>query len=253
MGNSQSNNKITPVTNRLVQPVGLLRPKYVLGIIDPQYDFMRGGSLEVSDANDIIGPINKLRFILYDYLDVFFSQDFHPVDHVSFASTHNEPVLTVKKINQIMGNSKQIHFEQTLWPAHCVQGSRGCSFHKDLVILKGDRVFQKGTMSNIESYSAFGDEFANAYENTGLNAWCKVKKITDIVLVGLATDYCVCNTAKDAIRLGYRVHLILSCVRGVAPDTTKTALDTMSKQGVKIYEDVEDFINANQRELEQTN
>jgi nicotinamidase/pyrazinamidase len=253
MGNKQSNNKINPVTSRLSNPVNLMETKFVLGIIDPQYDFMRGGSLEVADANDIIGPINKLRFILYDYLEVFFSQDFHPTDHVSFASTHNEPVHTVKNITSQMGNSIQISFEQTLWPAHCVKGSHGCAFHKDLVILKGDRVFQKGTMSHIESYSAFGDEFANVYENTGLHAWCKVKKITDIVLVGLATDYCVYNTAKDAIRLGYRIHLILSCVRGVAPDTTKTAIDTMSKQGVKIYGDVEDFINANQRELEQTN
>lgn len=249
MGNTHTNKRIH--TNSQVYPLNPNRVKFVMGIIDPQNDFCKGGALAVPNANDIIGPINKLRFILYEYFDTFISQDFHPHDHMSFASTHNEKEYSTIKLEILIDNKDLVTVEQTLWPTHCVQQTPGCNFYKDFIILKRDKIFQKGTRSNIESYSAFGDQFANTYENTGLNSWLSYRKITDIILVGLATDYCVYNTAKDAIRLGYRVHLILSCVRGVYPDTTKSALDDLALNRVLFYNDVEDFINTNQKNLEQ--
>jgi nicotinamidase/pyrazinamidase len=249
MGNIQNNNKIKPEISRLVKPLGMMDKKFILGIIDPQNDFFRGGSLSVTDANDVIGPINKLRFMLYDYMDTFISQDFHPPDHMSFAITHNAKEYSVHKLDLVVANNKVLTVEQTLWPTHCVQDTNGCNFHDDLIILKKDKIFKKGTKTNIESYSAFGDEFSNQYENTGLKAWLNNNKITDIILVGIATDYCVYNTAKDAIRLGYRVHLILSCTRGVAPDSTKKALDDLVLKNVKFYSNIQDFINENQHEL----
>ncbi len=253
MGNTQTKHKIRPTTTtRLVDPLRIKKSKFVMGIIDPQNDFLRGGTLAVDDANDIIGPVNKLRFILYDYMDTFISQDFHPPDHMSFASTHGLTPLTNIKLDLVMTDNKVLNVEQTLWPTHCVSETPGCNFHKDFIILKRDKIFQKGTKSNVESYSAFGDEFANTYENTGLHKWLLQKEITDIILVGLATDYCVYNTAKDAIRLGYRVHLILSCVRGVKPDSTKKALADLSNRKVVFYDDIEDFCNANKEIIEQS-
>lgn len=250
MGNKQTKHKISPNTVKLIEPTKIIKTKFVMGIIDPQNDFFRGGALEISNANDIIAPINKLRFILFDYMETFISQDFHPENHVSFASTHNEPQFSTIQLELTMNNNKVVTVNQTLWPTHCVQGTFGSLFHKDLVILKRDRIFQKGTKVNVESYSAFGDEFANSYENTGLHLWLLHRKITDIVLVGLATDYCIFNTAKDAIRLGYRVHIIMSCIQGVEHNTTTKALSELKSHKVIFYNDVEDFCNTNQNLIE---
>ena len=108
---------------------------------------------------------------------------------------------------------------------------------------------RKGTKKNVESYSAFGDEFRGKYEKTDLNDWLKSKNITDIILTGIATDYCVYNTALDARRNRYDVHLILSCTRGVAKDTTEKALKDMTEKGVKMYETVDEFYNTYKTEI----
>lgn len=141
-----------------------------------------------------------------------------------------------------INNGEILNIEQMMWPKHCVKNTQGCNFHKDLIISKHDKIFQKGTNINIESYSAFGDEFNGKYENTGLDKWLKMKEITDIILVGLATDYCVYYTFLDAVKYGYKVHLILSCVRGVAKDTTDKAMYYMIQKGILLYIDVEEFL-----------
>ena len=233
MGNViNKNNKIVKPQNERV---------YMLGIIDPQNDFFKGGSLEVKNAEETIGPINKLRFLCNNYMDTFISQDYHPTDHMSFASTYDEKIFTKKSLKLEMSNKDVINVEQTLWPDHCVAHTTGKNFHKDIIVLAEDKIFRKGKLQNVESYSAFGDAYFGKYENTKLREWLYSNEVTDIVIVGIATDYCVYNTILDAIYYGFSVHLILSCTRGVDPITTMEALVHVKKLGIKIYEDVDDF------------
>jgi nicotinamidase-related amidase len=106
---------------------------------------------------------------------------------------------------------------------------------------ENDFIVKKGTKKNVESYSAFGDEFQGKYEKTQLNSWCKALGVSDIILTGLASDYCVYNTALDAVRLGYKVHLILSCTRGVEKKTTDAAFADLKTKDVFFYKTVDEF------------
>lgn len=214
--------------------------KFALGIIDPQNDFFEGGSLAINGANSIIEHINMLRFQVFNNMDTFISLDFHPHDHMSFAQTHGVEQFTKKTIECVV-EDKKLLIEQDMWPTHCVANTFGACVHENLIVNYNDKFFCKGTKSMIESYSAFGDEFSNTLENTGLDNWLKTITITDIVLVGLATDYCVFNTGKDAIRYGYRVHIILSCVRGVSEESTTLRINQLKSLGVLFYEDVQTF------------
>ena len=225
--------------------------KYALGIIDMQADFCRGGSLSVTGAEEIIGPINRLRH-LFQSMPTFVSLDMHPPDHVSFASTHGVNVNTKISVTNTMPDGTKITFQQDMWPTHCVKGTHGCTLHPDVVILPDDFFIEKGTLKEVESYSAFGDEFQNSYEKTALLPWLKARDITDVILVGVATDYCVANTAYDALRLGFTVHMISSCTRGVSPDTTSIAISNIichlsgiAGGGGKLYSTVDEFLQKN--------
>lgn len=112
-------------------------------IVDVQNDFCPGGALEVKDGDQVVPVINKVSN-LFD--KVIATKDWHPYNHVSFAKTHNKNVYDIIKINDI---------EQVLWPVHCVQGTNGSDFHKDLDIRCLDLIVHKGTNPNIDSYSAF--------------------------------------------------------------------------------------------------
>lgn len=234
MGNRSSKVKSLPQVQ--------LRKMFALGIIDVQNDFCEGGTLAVPDAVSILGPINKLRFAYYDNIPTFVSQDFHPANHVSFDTTHGKPLYSSQNLVLKMDNGEIECVEQMMWPVHCVANTAGSNIHKDLILTKHDYFVHKGTKPKVESYSAFGDEMGGKYEKTELNEWLESQNITDIILTGLATDYCVLNTALDAVKMGYTVHLISDCTRGVAADTTATARDKMTNQGVNMYGSVDDFI-----------
>ncbi len=215
---------------------------FILGIIDVQNDFLKGGSLAVTDANEIIGPINKLRFTYLKEMETFVTQDYHPPKHMSFASTHGKKEFEDVVLELKMPNGKMLSgIKQKLWPVHCIRDTFGSDFHEDLIVTKKDIRIHKGIYENVESYSAFGDEYKGKYEDTKLQDWLKQKRVTDIVLTGIALDYCVYYTALDAIRLGYKVHLIMSCTRGVAPESTEKAIRHMHEKGVTMYESVNDF------------
>jgi len=217
--------------------------KFVLGIIDVQNDFING-SLKVTNAEMTIGPINKLRFMMYPYMDTFISLDYHPDNHMSFADTHNS-TNEIENLRLLMEDGTYIDVKQNMWPKHCVKNTLGAQLHSDLIATKTDFVVKKGTKANVESYSAFGDEFQGKWEKTPLESWLKSKNATDIILTGIATDYCVYNTALDAIRLGFKVHLIMSCTKGVAEGTTRDACHDMVMKGVLFYSDVNAFYEAN--------
>ena len=229
----------------------LQNKKYALGIIDMQADFCRGGALMVNGAEEIIGPINRLRHI-FKSMPTFVSLDMHPPNHVSFATTHGVNVNTKISVTNTMPDGTKKTFQQDMWPTHCVKGTLGCTLHPDVVILPDDFMVEKGTRKEVESYSAFGDEFQNTYEKTALLPWLKERGITDVILVGVATDYCVANTAYDALRLGFTVHIISSCTRGVSPATTSAAIANITHYGDnihgcagKLYSSVDEFLQKN--------
>ena len=201
-------------------------------IVDVQNDFLPGGSLAVKEGGQIIPIINKLqdKFGL-----VAATQDWHPKDHGSFASNHNK-----KPGEKIILDG----LEQILWPDHCVQGTFGAEFSPKLNTKHITKVFKKGADKNIDSYSGF---FDNGHrKSTGLGDYLKDKAVTDLYIVGLATDYCVKFTALDAVTLGFNTSLILPACRGVNlkySDVDK-AVDEMRKAGVSIIKDDKNIKNA---------
>lgn len=193
-------------------------------LIDIQNDFMPGGSLEVANGDKIVAIANTLQ-PQFDL--VLATQDWHPKDHASFASNHKGQ----KEFEEIDLDG----LIQTLWPDHCVQGTKGAEFHSDLDTQHIEAIFRKGTNSTIDSYSAFYD---NAHKkSTGLSGYLKEKGVTTLYVMGLAGDICVYYSVKDALHEGF------SCV--LIEDGTK-ALDqeTFRKQKKELQEKGVDYVNA---------
>lgn len=171
-------------------------------IVDPQNDFMPGGSLAVPQGDEIVPIINKLQ---KDFELVVATQDWHPKAHASFASTHqgkNEfETITLNGLEQIM------------WPDHCVQNTAGAAFHKDLDTAKIEAIFRKGTNKEIDSYSGFYDN--GHKKSTGLTGYLKEKKATHLYFCGLAAEICVYFSAKDALKEGFKVSIIEDATRAL--------------------------------------
>jgi nicotinamidase/pyrazinamidase len=171
-------------------------------IVDVQNDFMPFGALPVSDGDAVVEVANALapRFSL-----VVATQDWHPADHGSFAS--NQPGGVPGETIELGG------VQQVLWPDHCVQRTPGASFHSALDIGCVDHVTRKGTDPAIDSYSAFFDN--GHLKITGLAAFLETRGVSELVVLGLATDYCVKATVIDGLSLGFGVTVIEDGCRGV--------------------------------------
>ncbi|MCH7397010.1 bifunctional nicotinamidase/pyrazinamidase [Belliella sp. DSM 107340] len=171
-------------------------------IVDVQNDFLPGGALAVKEGDQIIPIINQIQE-KFDF--VVATQDWHPEDHGSFAANHSG-----KEVGEfiILNGVNQI-----LWPTHCVQGSLGAEFHKDLMTEKWKAVFQKGTNPLVDSYSGFFDN--NNKGDTGLSKFLKNNGIEEVFVCGLAEDYCVKFTVLDGLSEGFKTHLILDATRAV--------------------------------------
>lgn len=197
----------------------------VLLIIDIQNDFCPGGALAVQEGDQIIPVVNQLQ----DRFDlVVASQDWHPANHGSFASNHE---------GKNPGELIDLHgLQQILWPDHCVQDSKGAEFIATLNQGKIDRVFQKGMNLKVDSYSAFYDNGRRF--STGLGDYLKEKGVTEVYLVGLATDYCVKFSALDAAKEGFKTAVIKDACRGVelSPGDVKKALEEMKTAGIDIVQ-----------------
>jgi nicotinamidase/pyrazinamidase len=197
--------------------------KSALVIVDVQYDFVPGGALAVPEGDKVIPVINRLQ-PKYDL--VVATQDWHPNGHGSFASSH-----AGKKVGDI---ANLAGLPQVLWPDHCIQGSHGAEFVKDLETARIARIFQKGTDPGIDSYSGMYDN--GHRKSTGMAEYLKEQGITDVYIAGLATDYCVKFTALDAAKEGFSVHVILEACRGVnlLPRDVDRAVGQMRKAGIEI-------------------
>jgi len=200
----------------------MIKTDTALLVVDVQNDFCPGGALGVDDGDAVVPIANRLM----DKLPLtVLTQDWHPDDHASFASQYRGrvPYSTMEMSYGI----------QVLWPDHCVQGTPGADFHKDLIIERAQMVVRKGFRRKVDSYSAF-------YENdrrtpTGLDGYFRDLGVTHLVLVGLATDYCVFYSADDAVKWGYTVSVVEDGCRGIDLDgSLAKALKDMEAMGVRL-------------------
>jgi nicotinamidase/pyrazinamidase len=225
----------------------------VLLLVDIQNDFCPGGALAVSQGDETVAVANEL--INSGQFDIVVaSQDWHPGDHVSFADNHPGKDL-YQEIELSYPGREGI--KQTMWPIHCVEHSEGAELHPDLAKDKIDLFVPKGTDRNIDSYSAFFDN--ERLQETGLRqalqeyAAERGKSLMDVELVvcGLALDYCVAATARDARFLNIETTLAVDGCRAVNlnPDDDVKTLRELTAAGVNIAESRE--ILGREREIEQ--
>ena len=190
-------------------------------LIDIQNDFLPGGLLEVPKGDEIIDNVNS---IMDNYNIVVATKDWHPKNHISFASNHKNKKAGQKiKINNL---------DQMLWPDHCIKDSKGSEFPEKLDSHKIHKIFYKGVDSNIDSYSGFYDN--GKIRSTGLSNFLKKSNINQVDIVGLATDYCVKYSSIDAYNEGFKTKVLCCCVRGISVETTKTAFKEMRDMGISI-------------------
>lgn len=192
-------------------------------LVDIQSDFLPGGALAVPEGDLVIPIANELQraFPL-----VVATQDWHPANHGSFAVNH--PGRNVYEQIDLNG------LPQTLWPAHCVQGTPGAELAKPLNRPHIAKVFPKGTDPAIDSYSGF---FDNGHrKSTGLGEWLKAQGAQEVFVCGLATDYCVKFTALDAAQMGFKTSFIEDASRGVnlRPSDVTEAIDELTRAGIAV-------------------
>lgn len=200
-----------------------MRPSHeALIVIDVQNDFCPGGALAVAEGDLIVPEINAM---MDDFATVVLTQDWHPAGHSSFATSHDGK-NPLEMIDMPYG-------PQVLWPDHCVQGSAGAEFHKDLRQEPANLIIRKGMNPAIDSYSAF---FENDQKTpTGLEGYLRGLGITHLTMVGLATDFCVHFSAVDAAKLGFEVTVVESACRGIDLNGSMLAAkEAMTAAGVTI-------------------
>ncbi|MBA7711645.1 Nicotinamidase [subsurface metagenome] len=201
-------------------------------IIDVQNDFCPGGSLAVQEGDKIVPIINRL---MPGFKKVAATQDWHPRNHVSFASNHRgkKPFDTIELSR---GTETQV---QVLWPDHCIPGTPGADFHPDLDTRGLDLVIRKGRDQDLDSYSAFFENDRRTY--TGLEFYLNGFKFNELFLTGLATDFCVFYSAMDAVQLGFQVYLLEDAARGIdtPAGSLEQRLNDMQAAGVQILQSTE--------------
>ncbi|MBC9794587.1 bifunctional nicotinamidase/pyrazinamidase [Sinomicrobium weinanense] len=190
-------------------------------IVDVQNDFLPGGNLAVPQGDEVIPEINALqpRFDL-----VVATQDWHPQGHQSFASAH--PGKDPFEVVDLHG------LEQVLWPDHCVQGSQGADFASALEKNRIAAIFRKGMHPEVDSYSGFFDN-GKKYV-TGLASYLREMKVTEVYVCGLAADYCVYYTAKDARNSGFETYYLTDATRCISRDTYEKAISDLQQIGVHL-------------------
>ncbi len=194
-------------------------------LVDLQPDFMPGGALAVAEGDEILGPIRGLLdrglFPL-----VIATQDWHPPDHISFASQHpgRRPFDTIELYGQ----------PQVLWPDHCVQGSRGAELHAAVPREPLAAIVRKGTDRLVDSYSTFRNNWDQDGRRppTGLAGYLRERGVREVVLAGLARDYCVLWSSQDAAEAGFRTTVLWELTRPVDPGSDERVRKTLADHGV---------------------
>lgn len=182
----------------------------VLLVIDVQNDFCTGGALAVPGGEKVVPAVNR---IAQKFANVVLTQDWHPRDHVSFAPNHaGKHPFEIIELD---------YGTQVLWPAHCVQGSSGAEFHRDLDVVRANLVMRKGFRRGIDSFSAL---FENDKRTpTGLLGYLRERELKTVFVAGLALDFCVRFSAEDARKAGFEVVVIEDACRGIDLDGSVAA------------------------------
>ncbi|WVW80999.1 hypothetical protein I302_102990 [Kwoniella bestiolae CBS 10118] len=238
--------------------------KTALLIIDVQYDFLPlSGSLAVPDGQAILPVINDLLDKnKWDWPVIVASQDYHPKGHISFASTHPphkpfDPLL--------VRDARGTTYQQTLWPDHCIQGTKGTEIEESVKQRLQEwgakvRLARKGTHMKLEAYSAFEGyitEFQRPAEPTAewseahpgdqklpaagpLSTYLRNHGVEKVVIVGLATDFCVLQTALSALSASFRTLVLGPAIRGISPEDTQKALEKVKHLGGEVIDQAEE-------------
>lgn len=200
-----------------------IRSDDALLIVDVQNDFCPDGALEVPEGDAVVPVINR---IVGKFSVVVPTQDWHPEGHISFAGKH--PGKNPHEVIRIEG------LEQVLWPDHCVRGTPGADFHPELDAAAFHFILRKGTRPKMDSYSAFLEN--DKKTPTGLAGLLKELGVKRVFIAGLATDYCVLYSSRDALAAGFQVVVLEDACRGVdvPPENIKKALEEMRGLGIRI-------------------
>lgn len=193
-------------------------------VIDIQNDFVEGGSLAVEGGKSIIPFVNM---IMPKFDCVVASQDWHPAAHKSFASNNQAAVYDEITLNGL---------PQVMWPDHCVAHSLGADFCPTLNTTQFTKIFQKGTKTEIDSYSAFYDN--SRLHSTGLTDYLRQEGVQKVYVVGLALDFCVKFTCLDAVQDGFETTLLLEGTKPVFPENSLTCCQELEQHGVHITEEL---------------
>lgn len=194
-------------------------------VVDVQPDFMPGGALACHDGDAIVPGIDALlRSRVFRHVVV--TQDWHPRGHVSFASSHpgHSPFELIDLHDQ----------PQTLWPDHCVQGTRGAELHPAIDWSPMDVLIRKGSDAGVDSYSGFRENHGpgGLRPPTGLAGWLQERDVDEVVVCGLARDVCVLWTAQDAVALGFRARLLWDLSRPVTPASDDETRRSLQQAGI---------------------
>jgi nicotinamidase/pyrazinamidase len=196
----------------------------VLLVIDVQNDFCPGGALAVPRGDEVIEPIHR---IAPRFEHIVLTQDWHPLEHSSFAASYpgKKPFESIELAYGV----------QTLWPNHCMQGTRGADFHPNLKLERAELILRKGFRPVIDSYSAFFEN--DRATPTGLAGYLRERELTRVFLAGLAYDFCVGYSALDARRLGLQAFVLRDACRAIDLAGSVAAIEKeFAKSGVVVIE-----------------
>ena len=209
---------VTAAENKLPLNIGM--DTDVLLVIDVQNDFCPGGSLGVKDGDKIIKNINSIQD---KFNNVVLTQDWHPKNHSSF--------VTEYKDKEVFSTVKMPYGDQTIWPAHCIQGTKGADFHKDLNSLKANTIIRKGFRREIDSYSAFWEN--DRVTPTGLEGSLKSLGVNRVFVCGLALDFCVAYSAIDSSIAGFDTFVLMNATKPVdLPGSIDATLEAFKKYNI---------------------
>ena len=196
----------------------------VLIVTDVQNDFCPGGALAVEGGDAIIPIVHR---VAPHFTHIVLTQDWHPANHSSFASSHpgRQPFEQIELSYGL----------QTLWPDHCIQSSQGAAFHPDLNLPRAELILRKGYDREIDSYSAFFEN--DRTTSTGLAGYLAERALTRCFFTGLAYDYCVGCSALDARRLGLQAIVLRDACRAIDLDGSVARMEAeFAKAGVKVID-----------------
>lgn len=202
--------------------------KKALLLVDLQHDFCENGALAVPEGDDVIDIANRAITLFHQRnWPIVATLDWHPANHKSFAVNSGTQIGEIGELNGLA---------QVWWPVHCVQDTFGSELHSRLQKQYISKLIYKGQNSEIDSYSAFFDNGKKSA--TELNQWLTEHDITQLVVMGLATDYCVKFTVLDGLALGYQIEIITDGCRGVnlQPKDSEKALEEMRDKGANLIQ-----------------